>query len=54
MFDSSTLGSQYLTVQGIAHDTEWDLWQNIMALFIIAVGLTFIAYIQLRRMKKLK
>ena len=37
-----------------AHETEWDLWKNIMALAIIAVGLLIIAYIQLRRIKKLK
>jgi ATP-binding cassette subfamily G (WHITE) protein 2 len=45
-------GEQYLTEQGIAHDTAWDLWQNIMAMGIMAVGLMAIAYIQLRRMKK--
>ena len=47
-------GSSYLTQQGIAHDSAWDLWQNIMALGIIAIGVLFIAYIQLRRIKKLK
>lgn len=50
----SISGSSYLTQQGIAHDTAWDLWQNIMALGIMAIGFLFIAYIQLRRMKKLK
>ena len=54
LLDRIVTGSQYLTEQGIAHDTAWDLWQNIMALGIIAVGLLFIAYIQLRRIKKLK
>ena len=47
-------GSEYLTRQGIAHETAWDFWQNIMALGVIAVGFLFIAYIQLRRIKKLK
>jgi len=50
----SVPGLQELTAQGIAHETEWDLWKNILALGVIAVGLLVIAYIQLRRIKKLK
>jgi ATP-binding cassette subfamily G (WHITE) protein 2 len=47
-------GETYLKQQGIAYETTWDQWQNIMALGLIAVGLMTISYIQLRRMKKLK
>jgi len=47
-------GSSYLTQQGIAHGTAWDFWQNIMGLGIIAIVVLLIAYIQLRRIKKLK
>jgi len=54
MCDRFKKGSDFLTEQGIAHETEWDLWKNVLALGVISVGLMFIAYIQLRRMKKLK
>ena len=47
-------GSEYLTEQAIAHETAWDLWQNIMALGIITIGLMLLAYVQLRRIKKFK
>jgi len=47
-------GEQYLKDQGIPYETTWDVWQNIMALGLIAVGLMVVAYIQLRRIKKLK
>jgi len=47
-------GTDYLTEQGIAHETQWDFWQNIMALGVIAVAFLFVAYIQLRRIRKLK
>jgi hypothetical protein len=47
-------GTEYLTSQGIAHETLWDIWQNVMALGIMAFGIMFLAYVQLRRIKKLK
>ena len=47
-------GSEYLTDQGVAHDTEWDFWQNIVAIGVIVVGLMFISYALLRCVKKLK
>ncbi|KAH9519784.1 ATP-binding cassette sub- G member 2 [Bulinus truncatus] len=48
------LGDVYLKRQKIPYETQWDLWQNEAALgIIIAVFLT-LAYIQLRRIKKLK
>jgi len=50
----SVNGSEYLTEQGIAHDTEWDFWQNIFAIGVIAVGLMFISYALLRCVKKHK
>jgi len=50
----SVNGSEYLTEQGIVHDTDWDFWQNIFALGVIIIGLLFISYVQLRLVKKLK
>lgn len=47
-------GIEYLEKQGINYETAWDLWQNIMALGIITIGIMFLAYIQLRRIPKLK
>jgi len=54
VIDRVVRGSEYLTEQGIAHETEWDLWKNIFALGIMTVAFMFVAYVQLRRMKKLK
>jgi hypothetical protein len=53
-FFRNITGEEYLNSQGIAHDTMWDQWQNIMALGLIAIGVMTIAYIQLRRIPKLK
>ena len=50
----SVSGSDYLTEQGVAHETDWDFWQNIFALGVMVIGLMFISYVQLRRVKKLK
>ncbi|KAF6030215.1 hypothetical protein EB796_011486 [Bugula neritina] len=46
--------SGWLEKNKIAYKTSWDLWQNIMALAAITVGLLILSYIQLRRIKKLK
>jgi len=54
LFGSIRTGLQHLAEQGIEYETLWDLWSNIMALGVIAVGLLVIAYIQLRRIKKRK
>jgi ATP-binding cassette subfamily G (WHITE) protein 2 len=48
---NSTAGPDYLTGQGIKHSNAWDLWQNMMALIIIFIGMMSLAYIQLRRLK---
>eukprot|EP00057_Strongylocentrotus_purpuratus_P005969 XP_011660443.1 PREDICTED: ATP-binding cassette sub-family G member 2 [Strongylocentrotus purpuratus] len=48
-----TPGYDYLDDQGIKYST-WGLWQNHMSLLILGVGFMAIAYIQLRRMPKLK
>jgi len=48
------IGSEFLDRQAIPHATPWDIWFNIMALGIIAVSAMFLAYVQLRRMKKFK
>jgi ATP-binding cassette, subfamily G (WHITE), member 2 len=47
-------GINYLDKQGIPHETAWDLWQNVMALGLITIGIMLLAYIQLRRIPKLK
>ena len=54
--DCSVKGSKdaWLERNDIAYKTTWDLWVNIVALAAITAGLLFIAYIQLRRIKKLK
>ncbi|XP_054773833.2 broad substrate specificity ATP-binding cassette transporter ABCG2-like isoform X2 [Lytechinus pictus] len=46
-------GTDYLEQQGIDY-SDWGLWQNEMALGIMTLGLLAIAYIQLRRMPKVK
>ncbi|XP_071829137.1 broad substrate specificity ATP-binding cassette transporter ABCG2-like isoform X2 [Apostichopus japonicus] len=46
-------GNFYLTQQGIDY-SPWGLWQNQVALFSITVGFLVLAYIQLRRIPKLK
>jgi hypothetical protein len=47
-------GNRFLAAQDIPYETGWDLWRNIFAIGIIAIGMEFLGYIQLRRMKKLK
>jgi hypothetical protein len=47
-------GKAFLEQQDIAYETGWDLWRNIFAIGLIAIGMETLAYIQLRRMKKLK
>ena len=44
----------WLERNNIAYETAWDKWQNIVALAAITVGMLGIAYILLRRIKKLK
>jgi len=46
----STTGDEFLEQQAIPHRTGWDLWSNLVALGVIAVGAMCCAYIQLRRM----
>ncbi|XP_069124330.1 broad substrate specificity ATP-binding cassette transporter ABCG2-like isoform X1 [Argopecten irradians] len=47
-------GIEELQRQGIGFETDWDLYQNLVALFCIAFILLFFSYIQLLRVKKLK
>jgi len=47
-------GSKFLEQQAIPHKTAWDLWRNEVVLGVIAVSALCLAYVQLRRMKKLK
>ncbi|XP_055877711.1 broad substrate specificity ATP-binding cassette transporter ABCG2-like isoform X2 [Biomphalaria glabrata] len=47
-------GEVYLELQKISYESPWDLWQNEAALGIMIAGYLILAYIQLRRIKKLK
>ncbi|KAK7113491.1 broad substrate specificity ATP-binding cassette transporter ABCG2-like isoform X2 [Littorina saxatilis] len=47
-------GNDYLRSQDIPFATTWDLWVNVVALFIISVGFFTLTYIQLRRVNKLR
>ncbi len=47
-FFYSESGEAYMEEQGIDF-SFWGLWQNLMALLCITVGLLIITYIQLRR-----
>lgn len=47
-------GDMYLTSQGIAHSSTWDIGQNILGISVIALLSFTCAYIQLRRTKKYK
>ena len=57
MFPLSSVGmagERYLTQQGTPYDSDWDLWNNVMAILIIAVVFFIMTYFMLRRIKKLK
>ncbi|XP_041364342.1 broad substrate specificity ATP-binding cassette transporter ABCG2-like [Gigantopelta aegis] len=49
-----TSGNQYMDNQGIQYTTTWDLWQKEVALSGFVVITFTLAYIQLRRIKKLR
>ena len=50
----SKQGNAYLSEQGIEYETNFDLWQNIMALHIFAVFFLILTYIRLSTMNKLR
>lgn len=47
-------GEEILSRRHISYTTPWDLWQNILGLFLIAGAFFVMAYIQLLRIKKFK
>ncbi|CAF0981444.1 unnamed protein product [Rotaria sordida] len=47
-------GEQILTQRHIVHDTDWDMWKNLLAIAILALVFFFMAYVQLLRIKKVK
>jgi len=47
-------GEQVLRQRNIPHDTDWDMWKNLFLILIMALMFFLMAYIQLRRIKKLK
>jgi hypothetical protein len=50
----SDTGDEYLTRQGIPHETAWDLWSNEFALLLIGGAFLVLTYIQLRRATSVK
>ena len=50
----SEQGNVYLSEQGIEYETDFDLWQNIMALLIFAAFFLILTYIRLLTMNKLR
>lgn len=52
-FVFSVSGEAYLANQGI-DDSEWGLWENLVALGSISLICLFLGYVQLRRIRKLK
>ncbi|XP_061166082.1 broad substrate specificity ATP-binding cassette transporter ABCG2-like [Saccostrea echinata] len=54
-FDNSTVcGNEYLSEQGIEYQTDFDLWQNIMALLVFSAFFLILTYVRLATMNKLK
>ncbi|CAD5118399.1 DgyrCDS7104 [Dimorphilus gyrociliatus] len=54
-FCSKEIARYYLrNYQGITYETNWDLWQNFLALFCLFLIFTVIAYVQLRLLRKTK
>ena len=51
---NSEQGNVYLSEQGIEYETDFDLWQNIMALLIFAAFFLILTYIRLLTMNKLR
>ena len=50
----SEQGNVYLSQQDIEYETDFDLWQNIMALLIFAAFFLILTYIRLLTMNKLR
>jgi hypothetical protein len=47
-------GEEILLRRHISYSTTWDIWKNILALFLITITFFLLAYIQLLRIKKFK
>ena len=47
-------GVEFLLWQDIPASTEWDLWKNVVALFVIAIAAFTVGYFMLRRYTILK
>jgi hypothetical protein len=45
-------GEQILIQRHILHSTNWDIWKNLLAISIIALGFFVLAFIRLLRIKK--
>ncbi|ESO09919.1 hypothetical protein HELRODRAFT_97247 [Helobdella robusta] len=48
--NSTTVANNFLKEQGVAYESDWDLWQNLFALGISIVILGILCYVQLRFM----
>jgi hypothetical protein len=47
-------GEQILIQRNIPHETDWDVWRNLLGISIIGVAFFILAFIQLLRIKKIK
>jgi len=47
-------GEEILLRRHISYSTTWDIWKNILALFLITITFFLLAFIQLLRIKKFK
>lgn len=47
-------GKALLTKQALDHQTDWDLWKHVLALFLMTVTFFLLALMQLFRTKKRK
>lgn len=47
-FLSSVDGNEFLRSRGMTFDSSWQVWSNLLALFLIAFMVFFLCYFRLR------
>ncbi len=45
-------GEEILIQRNIPHETDWDMWKNLLAIAIMALAFFVLAFIQLLRIKR--
>ena len=53
-FSDPNAGNAYLESMDIPYESDWDLWQNIVALAGMTGGLLILTYVALRMINKYK